>query len=147
MYLNSHLVESITQEELVSLLNQNPSFKGYFQGYIAENKLEKQLRLIPEFSNIYKIPDVHKRKGDFCVTYKGKELTIELKSLATRGIKNDLLSGGIRGSVSLKHTGSREMENGNKTVSLSRSKFDVLAICTLASSTKWEFKYILNIKL
>lgn len=138
------LVSSLSREELAKCLDENPSFKGYFQGYVAEEKLRDLLWRTPGITNVVKIPDKDKKRGDFSFRYAGNEYTIELKSVGSGKIRGDILSDSAVGSVNIKKPSSTLDKNGNATVCITRGEFDILAISTIAISGEWNFLFILN---
>lgn len=145
------LMSSIDRSDLISIIDNNPSLRGYLQGYIAESKLQFYLSSLPEVSNVYKIADHHERKGDFAFTFQGREWTVELKSASTSRIKEDHLEGGISGSVRLKNPSSKLLfstQDGEVRASnLKRGSFDILAISMVSMTGEWSFKFIANEKI
>lgn len=142
------ILSQFSQEELEEVIQENSSLRGYLQGYLAEVALKKQLLLIPGITSVVKIPDQGKEKGDFKVIYKDKPLTIEVKSIATSSVKEDVLNDTWQGKVQVKATDKRTIEvDGIGTVtstSLVKGEFDILAISCYAVSGKWEFLFIEN---
>lgn len=141
--LISGMLSSVNPETLETMMKENPLFRGYFQGYLAEQKLKEYLLRLPGVTKVEKIPDYESRKGDMSVEIGDKTFTIELKSLSSLDIKQDFLSGGYTGRVHVKNTDSSMTDNG-MTVATKRGTFDVLAICTFPISYEWEFLFIHN---
>lgn len=78
----------VTVEELIQVVEQNPSLRGMILGYLAELKLEKLWLRREGISDISKHDDHdRKKKGDRVVLYKGKEFIFESKSLQTNSIR------------------------------------------------------------
>lgn len=142
------ILSDFTSEELEQVIAENSSLRGYLQGYLAEVALKKQLLQIEGVTSVKKIPDQGKQKGDFLVEYKGKTLTIEVKSIATNSVREDILNDTWQGTVQVKATDKRAIEvDGVGTItstSLLKGEFDVLAISCYAVSGKWEFLFIEN---
>jgi len=140
------IFEDITIDDLREIAKASPCFRGYAQGYLAEIKLMKYLRTLPDITNVGKIPDNDKHiKGDITLEYKGTPLVIELKSLATATIRYDVLTDSWVGSVSCKNSDSRKVDidgvvyNGSY---LNRTTFDILGVSTFAATGKWECIYL-----
>lgn len=78
----------ISANYLTDLVNSNPSLRGMIVGYIAERKLHEMFDDHGRTDG-HRKDDDHDRtkKGDLCVTYKGHELRIEVKSLQTNTIE------------------------------------------------------------
>lgn len=141
------LFEAVSLDQFQQCLDSNHSLRGYVQGYVSEIILEGKLREEPGVSNVYKIGDRDSRKGDFAFTYEGYEYTIELKSASCRGINEDTLNGGTSYSVVLKNSDSKDVagdETGSRTTCLPRGQFDILGICMVNVTGKWDFQFILN---
>jgi len=74
----------ISEAELTELVDQNPSLRGIMLGYVAEKKFHDTFLKHPEITEKRKDDDHdRKKKGDRRIIYKGKTLTIEVKSLQT----------------------------------------------------------------
>lgn len=142
------ILKDFTQEELEEVITENSSLRGYLQGYLAEVSLKKQLLQIPGVTSVIKIPDQGKEKGDFKVVYKNKQITIEVKSIATNSVRDDVLNDTWQGKVQVKATDKWTIEvDGIGTItgtSLVKGKFDILAISCYAVSGKWDFVFIEN---
>jgi hypothetical protein len=142
------ILSGFSMSDLQDMIDENPSLRGYLQGYLAERSLKKQMLELPDVSSVKKIPDRSLDKGDFEVVYKGVSITVEVKSVATASIREDLLTQNWQGSVLVKNTDKREvMVEGIGTIQttkLTRGQFDILAICCFAVSGKWDFMFIEN---
>ncbi len=72
----------ITESELTSLVDQNPSLRGILLGYVAEKKFHDTFLGNPNITEASKDDDHdRKRKGDRRIVYKGESFVIEVKSL------------------------------------------------------------------
>lgn len=142
------ILSEFTEEEIDSVIYDNPNLRGYLQGYLAEVALKKQLMLLEDVTNVEKIPDRAVERGDLRVVYKGVPLTIEVKSIKTDSVKQDTLHDTWQGTVSCKSSDKRSIEvQGVGTVqssSLIKGGFDILAISCYAVSGKWDFVFIDN---
>jgi hypothetical protein len=138
------LLKDISREDLEEIISENPSLRGYLQGYIAEIQLKKKLSTLPGVTSITKIPDRDSRRGDLLMSYKGIELTVEVKCLSALAIKENFLDGGHEGVISLKNSDRKHIGEGAHTCCLSRGEFDILAVCTFAVTQEWTFLFIEN---
>ena len=139
----SHLLAQVTLDEIAAIADENQSFRGYFQGYIAEPKLKQQLLAIDGVRSVVKIPDRAPMKGDFLVQYNDEFFTIESKCLSTRRIKH-FPDGSATGTVCLKKSDSQILPDGRKTTCLLKGGFHILAVCMFALTGTWEFQFIAN---
>lgn len=134
--------------DLQEMIDENPSLRGYIQGYLAERALKTQLLNIAGVSAVRKIPDMAPEKGDFEVIYKNVPLTIECKSVKTGSVKEDVLTQSWMGTVGVCNTDKREITIegfGNiSTSKLIRGQFDILAISCFAVNGEWSFMFIEN---
>lgn len=141
------ILTDYSKEELESIIEENPSLRGYLQGYLAEYALKKQLIEISGVTKVVKIPDHDPEKGDLKVTYKGIDITIESKSVRTDSIREDVLNDTWQGSVGIRSSDKKlvtGVDGECHTTSLERGKFDILAISCYAVSSKWEFLFMEN---
>lgn len=109
-------------------------------GYAAEIKLIEYLRAIPGFTNIEKISDSSKIKGDLYLKGTNLNLRIEVKCIKKGSIVEDK----IRGKVSIKNSDSWSPMEGIKTTNPPKGQWDILAICTYTSTGTWDFLFISN---
>lgn len=141
----------VSEQELTYLVDRNPRLRGVLLGYVAEYKFHEIFLNRPEITEKQKSDD-HDRsqKGDWRITYKGKRLTIEVKSLQTNHVK-ELGDDHWMGKVQVDASDSREITfpDGSvlKTTCLLRGEFDVLAINCFAFGDKWRFAFVLNSEL
>ena len=85
------LLHGFTLDDLQELDDENPSLRGYLQGYLAERRLTHDLLCLPDVSRVTKIPDSDRRRGDLLVEYRGQEISIESKSLSSGLLREDIL--------------------------------------------------------
>lgn len=139
----------LTADELTQIVDANPSLRGFMFGYIAEFQLKKIFLSDVRISNIHKYDDHDRttgKKNDLCVTYKGCEFTIEVKSLQTASIRRypDRYVGFFQCDTS----DSRyiTLPNGDKikTTCLQAGGFDMVAVNLFAFRNQWEFGFALN---
>lgn len=136
----------LTEQELTEIIRQNPSMRGLMLGYIAEYKLRKMHFAGPPYENVHKADDHDRsRKGDLIVTYKGKDFTIECKSLQTNSIKTT--ENGYIGKYQCDASDRRKIKVGSKmveTTCLLVGEFDIIAVNLFAFEEKWNFAFALN---
>lgn len=136
------LLVGVTLEDLESLATENTSLRGYLQGYIAEMFLKRKLERIPGVSEVSKIPDQNEKKGDFQFMYLGKEWTLEVKSILTKSVREDILNGGWNGRVKVTASDSQTTADDRFTYAMQRGQFDILAISAFAIGKGWDFYFI-----
>lgn len=143
-----NILSKFTLGEIEEILSENSSLRGYLQGYLAEYSLKKQLLYLPNVASVVKIPDQSEEKGDLRVTYKGLNITIEVKSIATDSVGEDILNDTWKGTVQIKNTDSRQLELAGiepfYSSYLKRGEFDILAISCYAVYNDWEFLFMEN---
>jgi hypothetical protein len=142
------LFTGFSMQDLEDMVDENPSLRGYIQGYLAERRLKTQIETLPYVTSVEKIKDQSDEKGDFRVIYKGMTLTVESKSVATDSVKEDLLTQTWQAKVRVKNSDRREVIiEGFGTINtscLTRGQFDILAISCFAVSGEWDFLFIEN---
>lgn len=145
---NMSILSGFTIQDIQEMIEENSSLRGYLQGYLAERTLRSQIETIPGVASVRKIPDQCSEKGDLQVLYKDVLITIEVKSLKTDSVTEDLFTQTWEGKVGIKNTDKREVEvdgiGSISTTKLIRGQFDILAICCFAVSGKWDFMFIEN---
>lgn len=146
----NQLLNSLSKEQFLSMIDGNNSCKGMLMGYIAEQVLANKLSEIPEVLKVSKIPDQDKRKGDLLILYKLKEndeiieFSIEVKCVRSKTAKLQLLDGGFTGRVQVGFSDSTVLNDGTRTSCALRGSFDILAICTVTVTGEWDFYFIHN---
>jgi hypothetical protein len=141
----------ITEQELTELVDQNPSLRGILLGYVAEKKFHNLYLNHPAITDATKDDDHDRRKkGDRRIIYKGRPLTIEVKSLQTNSVVN-LGEDRWKGKTQVDASDSREviLPDGStlKTTCLLRGEFDLLAVNCFAFGETWRFAFALNAEL
>jgi hypothetical protein len=137
----------ITAVELTAIIDRNPSLRGFLFGYVGEFKLRKLLFSDERTSNVHKYDDHDRRRAnDLCVTYKGHEFTIEVKSLQTLSIRQN--DEGYIGNFQCDASDSRIvlLPNGErlKTTCLLAGGFDLVAVNLFGFRHQWDFAFALN---
>lgn len=141
----------ITEHELTELVDQNPSLRGIMLGYVAEKKFHDIFLEHPDVTEKSKDDDHNRKlKGDRRIIYKGKPLTIEVKSLQTKMVRQvgpDEWSGKAQVDASDRRLITFEDGTTLSTTLLLRGEFDLLAINCFAFGQKWRFAFAKNADL
>jgi hypothetical protein len=140
----------ISATQLTEVVDANPSLRGIMLGYMAELKLREMWFDSPEITKHLKYDDHDRsKKGDLVVSYKGKDFTIESKSLQTNTISlnNGIWSGKVQCDASDRRVVT--LPNGKKieTTCLLVGEFDLLAVNLFAFENKWRFMFAKNSEL
>jgi len=138
----------ITEKELTELVNSNPSLRGMLLGYIAEYKFQSLVLNNPLISSSYKDDDHDRsKKGDRRIVYKGKNFTVEVKSLQTHTVKLNAKDSWV-GKTQVDGSDRRVIQfpDGTElnTTLLLRGEFDILAVNCFAFGDKWRFIFCKN---
>lgn len=138
---------SVTPDELTALVDENPSLRGILLGYVAELKLREIFDSHPRISRTVKYDDHDRtRKSDRVIEYRGREFSVEAKSLQTNSIRKE----GDRFVAVAQVDGSDRrtivLPGGKKltTTLLLRGQFDLLAVNCFAFRNEWRFAFALN---
>lgn len=137
----------LTWDELEELLQSNPSMRGLFVGYLAECRLCDMH--FAEY-DLHKYDDHDRsRKGDRWITYKGHEISIEVKSIQSNSVKKT--EDGWKGRFQCDASDKRpvKLPNGDviSTTCLIVGEFDLLAINLFEFGQKWHFAFTQNVDL
>ncbi len=138
----------LTVEELTQIVDHNPSLRGFMIGYVGEFQLRKIWFSDERTSDVRKPDDRDRRKkNDLAIRYKGREVTIEVKSLQTLSIRR-LEDSGYTGNFQCDASDSRTiaLPNGDKikTTCLLVGEFDIVAVNLFAFRGHWDFAFALN---
>ena len=137
----------ITTEELEAAIESSASLRGILVGYIAERKLCEMWFRDMEIQRY----DNHDRtrKGDRWLTYRGREISIEVKSLQTTHTRQ--VQGGWAGRFQVDASDRRPvtLPNGDviETTCLVVGEFDLLAINLFDFGQEWRFAFVKNTDL
>lgn len=149
--VRNYLAEwDLTPDEVNEIVAENPPVLSTLSGLVAEYKLKKVWLLRPELSNLIR-PRSHDRrsKGDFRFAYRGREFTLEVKSLDVPKVrrKDDHFEGTFQCNAS----DAREVQlpNGDRltTNCLVVGGFDVLAVSLFAFERRWVYAFARNADL
>jgi hypothetical protein len=133
---------------LTTLIDENPSLRGMLFGYVAEYQFSNIWLTHPDVSYAVK-PDDHnrKKKGDRVIIYKGREFSIEVKSLQTATIVAH--SDGTYSAKAQCDGSDRRIvkfPDGTElnTTNLLCGEFDMLAINCFGFRNEWDFVFARN---
>lgn len=136
-----------TDEDLTQLIDGNPSLRGMALGYLAELKLERLWLSDPRFSEVSKHDD-HDRghHNDRVAVYKGREFTLESKSLQTSTVQRTPEGWVGRAQVDASDRREVALPDGStmSTTCLLRGEFDILAVNLFAFGDEWRFSFARN---
>lgn len=137
----------LTERELTEIVERNPSMRGLMLGYVAEYKLRKMHFSDPAFEGVHKADDHDRsRKNDLTFAYRGREFSVECKSLQTNSIRKTKT--GYTGKYQCDASDRREvaLRGGRKVVTtcLKVGEFDIIAVNLFAFEEKWRFAFALN---
>lgn len=140
----------ITSGELTEIVKENPSLRGFISGYISEYKLRKFFSEDKRISNVRKYDDHDRtRKSDIVFTYKGCDISVEVKSLQTSTIRKD--GDTYVGKTQCDASDKRPVKfpNGKilSTTCLLIGEFDLLAVNLFTFENKWNFIFSKNSNL
>lgn len=138
----------VSEEQLTYLIDENPSLRGILLGYVAERKFHDAFLEHPEIEEKEKDDDHNrKKKGDRRIKYKGRTLTIEVKSLQTAMVKR-LGEDRWEGKAQVDGSDRRivRFPDGSElnTTLLLRGEFDLLAVNCFAFGEQWRFVFAKN---
>jgi len=154
MQKNKHSILTdwdISEDELTTLVTENPSLRGMILGYIAEYKFQTIYLTDPKITSSSKDDDHDRtKKGDRRIIYKGKTVTIEVKSLQTHTIKktdDNTWFGKTQVDGSDRRIVTFEDGTELNTTLLLRGEFDILAVNCFGFGGKWRFAFCKNCDL
>ena len=146
---------NISVEDFQWSMENNPSLRGVVIGYIAELKLRAIFEGNPDVTRIFKYDDHdRKKKSDLIVEYKGRQFSLEVKSLQTNLVREETKPSGekiMTGKCQCDASDCRDivLPDGQevRTTLLKYGDFDVLAVNLFAFFGKWQYAFALNSKL
>jgi hypothetical protein len=142
----STILSGIELADIQALMDENPSLRGYLQGYLAEMILRRKLLSVPGVEGIEKIPDRNEERGDLKIAYRNRPITMEVKSIATNSVRSDTMNETWQGTVLVKNTDRRLLEIDGlgeiTSTNIIKGEFDILAICCFAVRGDWDFVFI-----
>ena len=136
----------IENEALMQLLKENPSLRGMTYGYVAEAAFVKHVERLG--INEHFKPDDHKKtKSDRTFNLKGKQYTIQLKSLQTNSIR-EVAPGKFTAKIQNDASDARRVKlpNGETIVTTCYlvGEYDVLGVSLQPFAGEWRFAFKKN---
>ncbi|MGH9402369.1 MAG: hypothetical protein ACRD2P_09715 [Terriglobia bacterium] len=136
----------IEHEALVQLITENPSLRGMTYGYVAEAAFIKFLENLG-INEHFKPDDHEKTKSDRTFNLKGRQYTLQLKSLQTNSIKEAGL-GQFRAKVQNDASDARRITLPNHeqitTTCYQVGEYDVLGVGLQPFAGEWRFAFKKN---
>lgn len=134
-------------ETLFRVIRDNPSLRGFIYGYVSEMKFESHyLHHNPLIEKFSKDDDHQKTKSDRTVTYRGRTVSIQVKSVQTNSIKEQ--QGTFAAKVQNDASDRRKVKlpNGRtiETTCYLVGEYDLLAVSLQPFTGKWEYAFKLN---
>lgn len=78
----------VSAETILHVIKDNPSLRGFVYGYVSEMEFERHyLKARKTIESFSKDDDHKKSKSDRTVIFKGKPVTIQVKSIQTNSIR------------------------------------------------------------
>lgn len=141
---------NVTLEELDEILSSRPSLRGILMGFIAEYKVSQLYLNDTRISRLVRY-DNHDRKnlGDFSFVYKGETISVQVKSLQTKSIRQT--EKGLEGVFQCDASDKRlvKLPSGQEieTTCLLAGGFDLLAVNIFQFANQWKFAFAKNADL
>ncbi len=140
----------ITVDDINAVLSERPSVRGILIGFLSEYKLQRTVFSDARIHKLIRYDDHDRsRPADFSLEYRGRQITVEVKSLQTNSVRT--LNGGRVGRCQVDASDKRLvlLPDGTslKTTCLLAGKFDILAINLFEFNHKWDFAFIRNTDL
>jgi len=137
-------------ETIFQVIRNNPSLRGFVYGYVSEMEFERHYlegrKTIESFS---KDDDHKKTKSDRTVVFRGKPITIQVKSVQTNSIGFD--RGRFIAKVQNDASDRRRVKlPGGKTVETTCyvvGEYDILAVSLQPFTGEWRYAFKENSKL
>ncbi len=135
-------------ETIFQIIRENPSLRGFVYGYVAE--LEFEQHYLKSRKETFSKDDDHKKtKSDRTVIFKGRPVSIQVKSVQTNSIRfaDGLFVAKVQNDASDRRRVT--LPNGAKleTTCYVVGEYDILAVSLHAFTGKWRFAFKENSKL
>jgi hypothetical protein len=139
---------NLSYDEINELLTDNPSLRSFVSGYAAEMKCRRMwFDSDSRASGVTKFDDHDRaKKGDIALTYRGEQISIEVKSLQTNSLR---VRDGVRSANFQCDASDRRIvrfADGSEvnTTCLLVGEFDILAVNLFAFYGEWRFVFAHN---
>ena len=140
----------LTIEDLNAILSERPSARGPLVGFVSEYKLQRGVFSDARIHKLRRYDDHDRsRPADFSFEYQGQEITVEVKSLQTKSVRQN--NGDYFGRCQVDASDKRmvTLPDGSElaTTCLLPGKFDILAVNLFEFGHQWRFGFIRNCHL
>lgn len=136
----------IEHEALMQLLKENPSLRGMTYGYVAEAAFVKFLEKLG-IKEHFKPDDHKKTKSDRTFNVRGKQYTIQLKSVQTNSVR-EIVPGSFKAKVQNDASDARRIKlpNGKTIITTCYlvGEYDVLGVSLQPFTGEWRFAFKKN---
>lgn len=137
-------------ETIFRVITDNPSLRGFVYGYVSEMEFERYyLKPRKGIEGFSKDDDHQKTKSDRTVIFKGKPISIQVKSVQTNSLRFE--DGRFLAKVQNDASDRRRvtLPNGTKleTTCYVVGEYDILAVSLHPFTGKWRFAFKANSKL
>jgi hypothetical protein len=140
----------VSAETILRVIQDNPSLRGFVYGYVSEMEFEQHyLKARKTIEGFSKDDDHKKTKSDRTVVFKGKAVTIQVKSIQTNSIQleGSTFTAKVQNDASdrrrVKLPGGSTVETTCYVV----GEYDILAVSLQPFTGKWEYAFKENSKL
>jgi hypothetical protein len=137
-------------ETVFRVIRDNPSLRGFVYGYVSEMEFERNfLKSRKSIESFSKDDDHEKTKSDRTVIFKGKRVTIQVKSIQTNSIE---LEGGVFTAKVQNDASDRrkvKLPGGSKveTTCYVVGEYDILAVSLHPFTGEWRYAFKENSEL
>lgn len=137
-------------ETVFGVIRDNPSLRGFVYGYVSEMEFERNyLKSRKSIEGFSKDDDHEKTKSDRTVIFKGKRVTIQVKSIQTNSIE---LEGGVFTAKVQNDASDRrkvKLPGGSvvETTCYVVGEYDILAVSLHPFTGEWRYAFKENSKL
>jgi hypothetical protein len=140
----------VNTETIFRVIQENPSLRGIVYGYVSEMEFERHyLKTRKSIERYSKDDDHQKTKADRTVIYKGKPITIQIKSVQTNSIRFE--RGTFVAKVQNDASDRRRVRlpDGStlETTCYVVGEYDILAVSLHPFTGTWRFAFKENSKL
>jgi len=136
----------IEPEALIQLIIDNPSLRGFAYGYVSEHSFSSYLDSLG-ITGHFKEDDHKKTKADRTFVYRGRQYTIQLKSLQTNSLEQEG-PGRFRAKVQNDASDRRKIKLPNRktleTTCYQVGEYDVLGVSLQPFVSEWQFAFKKN---
>jgi hypothetical protein len=137
-------------ETIFRVIRENPSLRGIVYGYVSEMEFERHyLKARRSIERFFKDDDHQRTKADRTVVYKGKAITIQIKSVQTNSIQfgEGRFVAKVQNDASDRRTVTLPDGSTVETTCYVVGEYDILAVSLHPFTGNWTFAFKENSKL